>query len=381
MKKKFLALFVTTLCLTMTVLPQTVDAACWKQDHTGWWYQEDNGSYPKNQWKFLNGRWFWFDSNGYMATGWRKINNSWFYFDSNGCMADYGWNQINGSWYYMKKDGSMTGSGWHKIGGSYYYFDVNGNMATGWKKLNGTWYYLKSDGTMMRNGWLKIKGKWYYFDSDGAMAGKGWHKINGNYYYMYSSGEMAADAWIDGYYVNASGTWIPNKTRSYKAAYAQFLRQKGYQTEVSDSSSLRFIVRDIGGDNIPELIIIPNKNHLSGGQIYTYTNNSGVVYAGHVFGLYGSISFRPSVGLIDSGYQHMGNGLDEFFALENGKLVSKARWTKCYIEGEKWYLNNVSTTKKNYENWAVKNLTGKIESVGYDNMYEITEKNIHDCLE
>ena len=25
MKKKFLALFVTTLCLTMTVLPQTVD--------------------------------------------------------------------------------------------------------------------------------------------------------------------------------------------------------------------------------------------------------------------------------------------------------------------------------------------------------------------
>ena len=97
-------------------------------------------------------------------------------------------------------------------------------MATGWKKLNGTWYYLKSDGTMMRNGWLKIKGKWYYFDSDGAMAGKGWHKINGNYYYMYSSGEMAADAWIDGYYVNASGTWIPNKTRSYKAAYAQFLR-------------------------------------------------------------------------------------------------------------------------------------------------------------
>lgn len=87
MKKKFLALFVTTLWLTMTVLPQTVDAACWKQDHTGWWYQEDNGSYPKNQWKFLNGRWFWFDSNGYMATGWRKINNSWFYFDSNGCMA------------------------------------------------------------------------------------------------------------------------------------------------------------------------------------------------------------------------------------------------------------------------------------------------------
>ena len=41
----------------MTVLPRNVDAACWKLDHTGWWYQEDNGSYPKNQWKFLNGSW------------------------------------------------------------------------------------------------------------------------------------------------------------------------------------------------------------------------------------------------------------------------------------------------------------------------------------
>lgn len=145
MKKKFLTLFLTAFCFTAIVFPQNVKAASWKHDNTGWWYQEDNGSYPRNQWRFLNGRWYWFESNGYMATGWKKINKSWFYFNTNGCMADYGWNQIGDSWYYMQKDGSMTEKGWHKIGSSYYY--------------------------------------------------------------MYNTGAMASDVWIDNYYIPENGQW------------------------------------------------------------------------------------------------------------------------------------------------------------------------------
>lgn len=53
MKKatQFLAVVLATACVSTTVLPQTVSAASWKQNQSGWWYQEDNGSYPKNQWK------------------------------------------------------------------------------------------------------------------------------------------------------------------------------------------------------------------------------------------------------------------------------------------------------------------------------------------
>ena len=44
----------------------TAMAAEWKQNEIGYWYQEDNGSYPTNSWKWINGKCYYFDSNGYM---------------------------------------------------------------------------------------------------------------------------------------------------------------------------------------------------------------------------------------------------------------------------------------------------------------------------
>lgn len=56
----------------------------WKQDATGWWYQNADGSYPANAWKQVNGKWYYFEANGYMAA------NKW----------------INGT-YYVGGDGAM----------------------------------------------------------------------------------------------------------------------------------------------------------------------------------------------------------------------------------------------------------------------------------
>lgn len=62
--------------LTAMTLVQPIYAAGWMQNNTGWWWTEDNGSYPTNQWKMINGTWYRFDSDGYMATGWRFINGT-----------------------------------------------------------------------------------------------------------------------------------------------------------------------------------------------------------------------------------------------------------------------------------------------------------------
>lgn len=40
-------------------------AAEWKQDETGWWYQNDDGSYLKDGWHWVDGRCYYFDGNGY----------------------------------------------------------------------------------------------------------------------------------------------------------------------------------------------------------------------------------------------------------------------------------------------------------------------------
>ena len=62
------------LALMIVLLPVTSQAGTWKKNSTGWWWQEDNGSYPVSQWKWLDGNkdgiyeCYAFDSNGYIYT-------------------------------------------------------------------------------------------------------------------------------------------------------------------------------------------------------------------------------------------------------------------------------------------------------------------------
>lgn len=70
MKKKLL----TTVCATAMSLSLCIPAFAgqWMSNDTGWWWQEDNGSYPVSQWKWLDGNndgtaeCYYFDGNGYM---------------------------------------------------------------------------------------------------------------------------------------------------------------------------------------------------------------------------------------------------------------------------------------------------------------------------
>lgn len=52
----------------------TAFAGQWKNDANGYWWQNDDGSYPKNEWKWLDGNGdgisesYYFDGNGYLLT-------------------------------------------------------------------------------------------------------------------------------------------------------------------------------------------------------------------------------------------------------------------------------------------------------------------------
>lgn len=62
--KKAIAIVIAIATMASQAMPAM--AAEWKQNEIGYWYQEDNGSYPTNSWKWINGRCYYFDSNGYM---------------------------------------------------------------------------------------------------------------------------------------------------------------------------------------------------------------------------------------------------------------------------------------------------------------------------
>ncbi len=163
----------------------TTETGSWKQNATGWWYENSDGSYPTDQWQLINDKWYHFDNNGYMQTGWINIPSGWYYLEPDGSMVT-GWKLVNSKWYYMNELGTMQ-TGWVKVNNIWYYLNANGDMATGWVMSNGTWYYTNESGAM-QTGWVEVNGKWYYLDESGAM--------------------LANTTTPDGFKVDANGAWI-----------------------------------------------------------------------------------------------------------------------------------------------------------------------------
>ncbi|MGN0159719.1 MAG: hypothetical protein ACI39W_11415 [Brotaphodocola sp.] len=64
MKKQWLLTALTTGLLVTSVVMPTF-AADWNQDETGWRYQQDDGSYLKEGWNWVDGRCYYFDEEGY----------------------------------------------------------------------------------------------------------------------------------------------------------------------------------------------------------------------------------------------------------------------------------------------------------------------------
>lgn len=60
----------------------------WKQDETGWWYQNEDGSYIQYDWTQMNGDWYFFGSDGYMVTDQViRWGNDSYYMAADGKMA------------------------------------------------------------------------------------------------------------------------------------------------------------------------------------------------------------------------------------------------------------------------------------------------------
>ena len=126
--------------LAFSMVPATVQAAGWKQNKNGYWWQENNYSYPRNQWKTIYGKQYHFNSGGYMDTGWTKVDGRWYYLGA-------------------RNDGAKK-TYWQKVYGKYYWLGSNGVMRTGWQKVYNKYYWLggSNDGAM-KTGWVRLYDK------------------------------------------------------------------------------------------------------------------------------------------------------------------------------------------------------------------------------
>ena len=66
---KRIPIILTIASITLTT-PFFTFAGEWKEDTTGYWYQNDDGSSPSESWQNINGKWYYFKPEGAAATGW-----------------------------------------------------------------------------------------------------------------------------------------------------------------------------------------------------------------------------------------------------------------------------------------------------------------------
>ena len=185
----------------------------WLKDNTGWWYRNTDGTYPRNQWQYIDGNWYHFDQNGYMQTGWLQLGNTWYYLKPSGAMA-IGWEKVGGDWYYLNSSGAMQ-TGWLQLGNTWYYLKSSGAMASNewvdggvyyvdangiyipgktqttgsWQKDNTGWWYRNANGSYPTDKWEEINSKWYHFNTSGYME-TGWITTGDLWYHLAESGEL-----------------------------------------------------------------------------------------------------------------------------------------------------------------------------------------------
>ena len=242
---KRIAIAILTGILAFAVIPATVQAAGWKQNKNGYWWQENDYSYPRNQWKTIYGKQYHFNSSGYMDTGWKKIDGKWYYLGgkNDGAKKTY-WQKVYGKYYWLGNDGEMR-TGWQKVYNKYYWLGSSndGAMKTGWQKVYGKYYWLghSNDGAM-KTGWQTVYGKKYYLGgaNDGAMK-TGWQKIDGYWYYFGAAndGSLKTNTWIDGYYVDVSGRrQEKTELKSYFDDWSSMYAVLGGNIEISNNGSM-----------------------------------------------------------------------------------------------------------------------------------------------
>lgn len=209
MKKKLFTTFLLTTVLTFAA-SMSAFAGNWRQDATGWWYQNDDGSWTANAWSSHNGFWYHFDTNGYMQTGWLKDGNTWYYLKDSGAMAANEW---VGN-YYLNGSGSMLTNTYTPDG---YYVGSDGawipdyNVSSeGWMQNSAGWWYQLSNGSYYADQWAQIDGQWYHFNANGYMQTGWFQDYDGKWYFFKDSGAMTSNEWIGSYYFDGTGVMLTN---------------------------------------------------------------------------------------------------------------------------------------------------------------------------
>jgi len=122
MKKRTLAAIAAAAAFSAAMAFSAM-AGEWMKDGNGWWFQNDDGSYPAGGLYSIGGKNYAFDAYGYM------VENAWYQSPD------------TGRWYYALGSGELATNQW--IGNDYYVGSSGAMMTDTWTPDG---YYVGADG-------------------------------------------------------------------------------------------------------------------------------------------------------------------------------------------------------------------------------------------
>ena len=175
-----------TLAALMTIChASTAFAGSWQKDEKGWRFQEDDGSYVQDVWKWIDGNqdgvseYYRFAPDGYLYTNTKTPDGCM--VNADGAWMENGVVQTQGTLIQKAEDGVTV---------------PEGNWLLGQGSNADKWWWQNADGTYPANCWIWLDGnrdgaaECYYFDANG------WLQVSGQT--------------PDGKWVNADGKWTEN---------------------------------------------------------------------------------------------------------------------------------------------------------------------------
>lgn len=89
-------------------MPEKPITGEWRKTDDKWWYAYEDGTYPSDGWRQIDGKWYFFDTEGYMQTGWIEWEGKEYYCDQNtGAMLT---NTVTPDGYYLDGNGNKASS-------------------------------------------------------------------------------------------------------------------------------------------------------------------------------------------------------------------------------------------------------------------------------
>ena len=153
-------------------------------------------------------------------------------------------------------------------------------------------------------------------------------------------------------------------------------------TEYLDSQRARFVLANVDGDGVPELIIAPDNFHFVGVLLYTIQNGQAV----HVYdcGIFGEMLYSPWNNLFAHYDAQYGVNYYEFYTMFNGTATTVMNfWSgpKTMDSEEIEYLiNNEYVTEEEYDTALNDLLAYGFYWIGSPDGFTITEDNLNGFL-